>query len=196
MAELRLRLRCPNTMTRYRWRIGLPLGHFVVDCIILMALFAWWQGTHTRAGMGLQAERPAIVAVQDDGTQFDPAIYPRQIGLIESGTPPAGIIATRFRSDSFWLCRDHPLDLVWFALHSVLAIAFWFAIGWRIESGHRILGHVMLAYLAARAVFAVTGVYHAGSAVQVLFWFGLLLALFFRALTWTATRAVRLSRRA
>jgi hypothetical protein len=185
-------------MIRYRWRIGLPLAHFAVDCIILVALFGWWHEGCGPKRSAILPDAPAIIRVQEEGPVFDPYSVPpnARLMLLAGGTLPAFVLSHFFRPHATYLDCQAPPDLVWFAFHSALALLCWYVIGRRIESGHRILGRVMLAYLAARLIFAVTGIYNFGARVQAYFWLGLLLILLGRSLTWTATRAVRLFRRA
>jgi hypothetical protein len=172
-----------------RYRIWLPIGHALIDCVLLVSYL--WSGHQM-----LQREKNGEFSlVQEEGPVEWAPIYmppPPKFQLILMGTAPAGMLSSTLRPKAGRMNRRTSWDPVWFAIHESTAIGFWFLLGWWIDSGNRTLAKTMVAYLASRVVFAilsiVAGAAMAGVALQGLFWFALLIYAVLQGLGWTIRR--------
>lgn len=79
--------------------------------------------------------------------------------------PSAGVITHK----KLW-------DPIWFLIHEVAAGLIWFAIGVGLEWRFFRIQRLMIAYLAARLIFAFLlrahGIANAGWRIEVLYWLG------------------------
>jgi hypothetical protein len=164
-------------MVRVKLRWLLPLGHTLIDCILLFSFIAYSnrQFRGERGALYPSAAIEAVLFLQEGGpVAWDPVTStpPGPFMLITSGNLPAGLVSDILRPHAWIVRRGHRWDRIWFLLQEAFAFSCWYFIGVWIDAGHSRLGKVMIAYLALRFLIALTGVYDVGWRVQVLFWLG------------------------
>jgi hypothetical protein len=170
-------------MVRVKWRWLLPLGHLLVDCVLLVALIA--HSNHLLRRDKGALHRPTHIQSAlflQEGIPFEPTNI-RLSGpslLITSGNLPAGIVSEFLRPPHDRIVRSgQRLDGVWFLLHESCAFVCWHFIGVWVDVGRMRLRWVMIGYLAMRLLLALTGAYEVGMRIQVLFWFCFMFYLIF-----------------
>src|SRR5215471_4360226 len=146
-----------HTVIRYRWL--LPIGHLIVDVVMLAILIA-----HARAFYGndraQHAPQPAIrwVLLQEGTTvEWDPQYLPppRDFVLLAAGNLPAALVSCSLRPSAHFRTRRHLWDPAWFLIHQAISFPIWFLLGLGIDSERVRIRRVMLAFLSARALFAL-----------------------------------------
>jgi hypothetical protein len=182
---------------RYRWL--LPAAHAAVDVALVLML------VH-RTTVEIERERPTRF-VQESPSQeeheirWDPPWLPPppEVLAIIGGTPPAGIVAGILTPNADFFALRRGLDWRWFALHTGVAMATWFAIGLWLDCsrlrGSRILA---LSYLGLRTCSVPLTLIGVGGAYKllVLGWLPCVLYPLCGAAYWFARGAVRAVRRA
>jgi len=163
-------------MIRLKLRWVLPVGHAVIDCILLFALIAYSQRMFPKksefhSSAVIQA---ALLLQEGDSVEWDPRTLPTPgpFSLIMTGNLPAALASNVLRPEAGMLSRKRQWDPVWFALQEALSFLCWYLIGAWADGGHPRLGKVVLAFLAGRFLLAVVGVYEIGWRIQILFWLG------------------------
>jgi hypothetical protein len=168
-------------MARLRDRWLLPLGHLLVDVIVLSHFI--WQGHLVRwtqkhpwcAPPVVQTQAPA----QESGVGWGPmsdggAEEPWDFIFVLSGTLPAGLISHAARPEASLQDCARLWDPVWFSIHESIALLFWFLVGAWQESPTARLRELLAAYLWLRIALAplcwLKGLSSLGSGVEVLFW--------------------------
>lgn len=159
-------------MKRLRWI--LPCGHLLIDTILFLELSAQISGPAIR-GKGIAPPlpfiQPALFVLEGNSVGFDFQLYDfRPYALIITGNLPAGLLSESLMPETRRARGGLPLAR-WFLLHETLALAFWFLLGRRLDSGNSPLRNAMLAYLALRALLAIFRFYDPGWRIQSLLWF-------------------------
>ncbi|MGO9093981.1 MAG: hypothetical protein ACLQGV_02050 [Bryobacteraceae bacterium] len=172
-------------MARIRYRYLLPLGHLLVDVIVLSHIM--W---HTH--QALRFERgpcgPRYVITQTLPYLLEPEVewsfvaWWTETSLdyrsLALGTLPAGLISFAVRPEAEVPYCDRLLDPVWFSIHESIALFFWFLVGWKLDSSAARLRKLLVAYLGLRFAFALLGwltpvAAQIGLVIELLFWLGL-----------------------
>jgi hypothetical protein len=164
-------------MVRVKCRWLLPLGHVLIDCILLVALIVYSNRISRREKSAVHPPGPiqaALLLQEDLSVEWDPrtSAPPGPFMLIMSGNLPAGLISGILRPEAGIVNRRQPWDRVWFLLPEAVAFLCWYLIGLWIDAGRSRLGKVMIAYLVVRCLLALAGVYDIGWRIQILFWMG------------------------
>jgi hypothetical protein len=167
-----------GTMMRVKWRWVLPLGHALIDCILLIALIAYSHRVYRGETRDIPAPtpiRPALFLQESGSVDWDPRTSnpPGPVLLITTGDFPAGLLAGVLRPNAGDVGRRQPWDPIWFLLHEAFSFPCWYFIGAWIDAGRVRLGKFMIAYAAVRLVLALAGFYEVGWRIQILFWMGL-----------------------
>jgi len=175
-----------------RWSVVLPVGHLIVDCVLL----ALWIGA-------AQARvKPAIpksvivkpVLLQESGApgwdfRFDP---PPQFLLLPTGDMPAFAIAEFFRPQRR-LSLKKPWDLVWFSIYEAASLVVWFAMGLSLDRGWLPIVRTMAGFLVVRIIFTASFgsglVAELGYKVQTFFWLWVVAYVIFCGLRWVIRRS-------
>ncbi|MGC9971383.1 MAG: hypothetical protein ABSE56_12425 [Bryobacteraceae bacterium] len=166
-------------MARLRYRWLLPLGHALVD-VVLLTHFVW-QGNQWRSVTKAPCAEPAVAQpgapAEDGGVGWDPKymwVAPRwDFRLLASGTAPAGLISLAIRPRADWQNCSRLWDPVWFAIHEAIALLFWFLIGAGLDRPRAPLRKMVGVYLGFRiaSVFLCwTRWAPLGTYIQALFW--------------------------
>lgn len=161
-------------MPRVKWRWILPIGHLVVDCVLLVALIAYSNRMFPRQTdiASPSGSFQDAVFLQDRGYEWEPRfdVISGPFMAIASGNLPAGLVAAALRPEAQIPRRKHKWDHIWFLVHEALAFLGWFTVGALVDAGHPRLGKVMLGYLAVRFMLALTGRYEIEWKTQTIFW--------------------------
>lgn len=171
------------------WRILLPVGHFLVDCIIL-SQWLTSAAIHTDAQDGQTSDLRPVIFFQETVTfdlRFSP---PDEIELLASGNLPAMAVASLIVPDGLVVNRDKLWDPVWFSVYEAAAFLVWLALGVLLDTGYLRAGYAMGIYLGARlaAAIAITAVAHIGWRLQVIFWLGLASYLLALGVRWISRK--------
>ena len=157
-------------MARLRYRYLLPLGHMLVD-VILLGHFIWVGHRSLRGACDAPAKEAAVG--WNRGRVFD--VQPWEFTFLASGTAPAGLISHAARPDADVQNCYHLWDPVWFSIHESVALLFWFLVGtWQDSptARHRKLLGVYLGFRFVSAALCWTvAMASLGSRVQILFWY-------------------------
>ena len=108
-----------------RWRIGLPLGHLITDCVIL-CVWLW----HAQSSYNTKVFRPGTEQ-EGEVITFDPISLPpaSEFLLIASGTMPTALVSDLIRPHGYLSTPKRPLDPYWFPIHEAVSFPLWFLIG-------------------------------------------------------------------
>jgi hypothetical protein len=181
---------------RYRW--ALPVGHTVVD-LVLLATWIWQGSLMWKGHKGDTASTPALRTVallQDATVGWDPTYIPTppKFVFLLSGTLPAGIVSMNVRPEAGWQRPGSLWDPVWLAIHETVAIPLWFLIGMWIDKGRSRLGKAMRFYLMGRGALVVLdaafGIANFAVVIQGCFWIWLAGYGIVRGVQWM-TRTVK-----
>jgi hypothetical protein len=161
-------------MARLRYRYLLPLGHLLVDVIVLSHFI--WQGYEwQRDACGMPSAVRAVPSSQEGKVGWD--VYsgpPMDLAFLAVGTPPAGLISCAARPGALIQDCNRVWDPVWFAIHVVIALLFWLLVGAWQDSPTARFRKLMGVYLAIRLAFSPLcwrwDVALMGTRVEVLFW--------------------------
>jgi hypothetical protein len=167
--------------------------------MLLTALIAYTgrvfghEKANTRRTVGIQT-----VLLQEGGSvEWEPKYdvsSPGPFMAIVSGNLPAGLISGLARPHAGLLRRRQSWDPTWFLLHEALALSSWYLIGIWVDRGRRRLGMIMIGFLAARFLIALTGSYDIGWRIQVFFWLGFVLWLVALSLSFVVRSGLRFTR--
>ena len=179
----------------FRWRTILPLGHFVVDCLIL-ALWLWQAQSLYRPKAMLPARgvEPVFFLQEGGSVQWNPIFHPPdEYLLLSAGTFPALLVSDSIKPEAHVITPAKLWDPAWFCVHESASILIWFAIGALLDSGFFRIRKSIAAYLVVRLGFAllstVPGVADIGWRVEVLFWIAFIVYLIAARLRWAVSKA-------
>jgi hypothetical protein len=88
------------TMVRVKFRWILPIGHLVIDCILLGALIVY---SNSHAYRGDSGSSRTLILVQESGSvEWDPRTMgpPGSFSAIISGNLPAGLVSVFLRPEA------------------------------------------------------------------------------------------------
>lgn len=154
---------------RFRWL--LPLAHALIDCVLF---FAWIESSDAQLRRRTQYV-PSValqpVLLQEDGSvEWVPMYdsFPGPFLVLSAGTLPAGLASDILFPRAGLSGRQwHP---AWFTANEILAFAFWYLVGRWADTSRVYMGRVMVAYVVARSLLALTRFYEVGWRIEVLFW--------------------------
>ena len=179
----------------FRWRIVLPLGHFVVDCLIL-ALWLWQAQSLYRPKAVLPARgvEPVFFLQEGGSVQWNPIFHPPdEYLLLAAGTFPALLISAAIRPQWHLMTPAKLWDPIWFVVHESASVLIWFVIGRLLDSGFLRIRRLMVVYFAGRLGLALLlttpYVAHIGWRILVLFWLGFCGYLIFSCVRWAVSKA-------
>jgi len=155
-------------MARLRYRWLLPLGHLLVDVIVLSHIIGYAYS----------------VLRQDPHPCLPPHVPLSQISwcnplppdfkLLVFATPPAGWIALALRPDASIQTCWHLWDPAWFAIHESVALLFWFLVGaWQdspTARSRKLLGVYLGLRFALSPLCWFNGLALVAAAVEGVFW--------------------------
>jgi hypothetical protein len=177
---------------RYRW--ALPLGHTVLDLLLLATWIS--HGTvllrHQKGYLNATVVTNAAFLQEGVEVGWDPRQFRPSPGLVllASGALPAAIVSLHLRPEADGQTRSNRWDPVWLLIHESIAAPLWFLIGLWIDLGRPSLIKPMWIYLLARCAFgllyATVGGAQLGMLVQVLFWLWLAGYSVVHAVRWLA----------
>ncbi len=179
-----------------RYRCLLPVGHFLIDSMILVF---WLSHGYTALGR-LKASssfRPPVkrVMLQEAGApgwdfRHD-AVPSAAFALLSCGNLPVAVVSLIARPHAGAQSRKRLWDPLWFLIHESLSGLLWFGIGFLVDRGSPRLATIMKAYLGARCLLTllvtIAPDVRIGASLEVLFWAGLCLW----GLTWSIRSAYR-----
>lgn len=161
-------------MARLRYRWLLPLGHLLVDVIVLSHFI--WQGHQWQRNLCRQ--RPVVHT--ESSTQQGAVGWvvdvppPEDFRSVLFGTLPAGLISWEARPRAYIQYCDQLWDPVWFSIHEGVALLFWFLLGGWLDSPGAPLRKLLGVYLALRLATAplcwLRGLSSVARGVELLFW--------------------------
>jgi hypothetical protein len=160
-------------MRRVKFRWLLPLGHALIDCILALAWIKFSDSLFRREALATPPPATIQAALLQEGNFDWVPVYdsiPGPFLVLASGTLPAGLLSDVFCPGAGLTRPGQRWRPIWFLLNEAFALACWWLIGRRADTGHLWMGRVMLAYLAARSLIALTGIYEVGWRIEVLFW--------------------------
>jgi hypothetical protein len=172
-------------MARLRYRWLLPLGHALVDVIVISHLI--WQGYQWQRQL---CRQPPVVRTEtppsEGAERWDPRTLwdgrPRDLDFLLVGTIPAGLISYAARPEAGLQNCSRWWDPVWFSIYESIALLFWFLLGGWLDRPGAPLRKLLGVYLGLRLAFALfcwlVGMPSLGPGVETLFW----IVLCYRAL--------------
>jgi len=177
-----LRRQILYVMARVKFRWLLPIAHACIDCVLLIALIAYTGRAfrHEKSNMRRTAGIQTVLLQEGGSVEWEPKYdvsFPGSFMAIVSGNLPAGLISGLVRPHAGLFTHRQSWDPTWFLIHEALAVSSWYLIGIWVDRGRRRLGMIMIGFLAARFLIALTGSYDIGWRTQVFFWLGFVLWL-------------------
>jgi hypothetical protein len=169
-----------NRLT-YRWL--LPIGHLLIDILVLV-LWLWHSQiilNRMKARANEGSELIPVFMLQESGApgwdfRHDVPI-PDEYALIGFGNLPAMIASSNARPSAYIQTRTHLWDPWWFLIQESVSFPIWFGIGVVAELATQRLRTILWWYLVCRGVFAVFAtvsfIARLGSLLEALFWLGL-----------------------
>jgi hypothetical protein len=157
---------------KFRWL--LPIAHALIDCVLLVSLIRHADHLlrHKAANQRPSANvQPALL--QEGGSVEWIPMYDSPPGpflVLMSGDLPAGLLSGILRPGAYVVNRVQRWDPIWFFMHEAFSFACWYLIGRWADTGRLQLGWVMIGYVVARLLVALTGLYDVGWRAEVLFW--------------------------
>ena len=180
-------------MARLRYRYLLPLGHALVDVIVL-SHFIW--GAHHVLQSENNLRSPTMLYAQETVERWDfrpiCSAPPPDLTLLATGTLPAGLISLAVRPEANWRNCDRLWDPAWFAIHETTSLLFWFLVGWWSDSPgaplRRLLGGYLLLRFALIPLCWLPAWSEAGARVQMLFWLVFFICVLVQGSWWLLRR--------
>lgn len=183
-------------MIRIKCKWLLPVGHALLDCVVL----AWCVHSHVRPqeiATTHQVALPLALFLQETpAIAFDLRTFPPPADymFLQSGNAVAGLIAS-FLNTTPWIVHGTPgWEPIPFTTYEMLAFASWLLVGVWVDSGRPRLRAVLVAYLVARCLIAAFGVYEVGWRIQMAFWMCLAIWLTLRTIVGLLLAIVRTTR--
>jgi len=176
-------------MIRGRSRVVLPLGHFLVDVVVLV-LWVWHSQDLFRQTKGAVWFQP-VAMLQENAPQFEPKFDispPGQYLLLALGNLPAMVVSENVRPRAWYQSRTKLWDPWWFLIHESVASLVWFGLGMYGDSGRLRLSKAIERFLIMRCL--VTPFVNIGWAARLgvlaegLFWMGLIVHFIARGVKW------------
>jgi len=159
---------------RVRLQWLLPIAHALIDCILVVSLIRYTDHMFGRkAASVLRLATVQPVLLQEDGSVEWFPMYDARPGpflVLSSGNLPAGLLSDVLRPGAGVVTRRQRWDPFWFFLNEAFSFACWGLIGRWVDAGRVRLGGILVGYVVARLLIALTGAYDIGWRVQVLFW--------------------------
>src|SRR5437868_2213487 len=113
-----------------RWRILLPVGHLVVDCVVL-ALWLWHGNTLYQPTADSLRHRIQPILFLHEGVSFTVELQwspPDDLIFLASGDLPAMLISDALRPKAYIVTRSKLWDRSWFLIHEALSFSLWFTV--------------------------------------------------------------------
>ena len=183
---------------RVRLQWLLPIAHALIDCILVVSLIQYADHMFGRKA----ASVPRLATVQPALLQEDSSVRliptwdttPGPFLVLSSGNLPAGLLSDVLRPGAGLYTPEQRWDPFWVFLNEVFSFACWGLIGRWVDAGRVPLGRILVGYVVARLLIALTGTYDIGWRVQVLFWVGFALWSLGLGLSRLARVGLRLAR--
>jgi hypothetical protein len=182
-------------MARIRYRYLLPLGHLLVDLIVLSHFI--WQGHLWQRDRCRQSPVVRNVAFAQEGAVPWSPVYvcfahSPDFDFLVTGTLPAGLISFAVRPEARWHNCARLWDPLWFSIHESIALLFWFLLGGWLDSPgaplRKLLGGYLLLRFALIPLCWLPAWSEAGAPLQMLFWLMFLICALVRGSLWLLRR--------
>jgi hypothetical protein len=158
-------------------RIALPTGHLLVVDGVILVLWLWHASTLYLPRVDLFRPPIEVVFVQEGGSViFEPRFIslPDELLFLGSGNLPAMLVSDTVRPEVHIIKLSKRWGPVWFSIHEVVSLLFWFAIGVLFDVRVLRIGKLLVTYLAVRVGFTAFLFLHGAAAIgwrfEVLSW--------------------------
>jgi hypothetical protein len=180
-------------MTRIRYRWLLPIGHLLIDTLVLV-LCLWHSQTVLHRSRSYSLGKSGLtkaVMLQEAGApgwDFRNAPVPEEYAFLRVGNLPALIVSSIARPKAFNQIRSTLWDPWWFLIHELVSFAVWFGLGRAADFTGQRPRTMLWQFLALRGALApfvtLPIIARLGVLLEGIFWLGVVIYLVARIFRW------------